>query len=53
MNAEQDFAHHVRTFARLGWNEGQHESYAYTEVDNTVEVGADLARGRSWHSKQG
>ena len=20
----------------LGWNEGQHESYAYTEVDNTV-----------------
>ncbi len=48
VNLEQDFAHHLRTFARLGWGEGQHESYAYTEVDNTVQVGADLA-GHRWH----
>ena len=27
-------------FGRWGWNEGQHESYAYTEVDDTVEFGA-------------
>ncbi len=25
----------LRGFARWGWNEGQHESYAYTEVDET------------------
>jgi high affinity Mn2+ porin len=50
VNLEQDFAHHLRTFARLGWNEGQHESYAYTEVDNTVLVGADIA-GYGWHRK--
>ena len=50
VNLEQDFAHHLRTFARLGWGEGQHESYAYTEVDNTAQVGADLA-GHGWHRK--
>ena len=48
INLEQEFAHHVRGFARWGWNEGQHESYAYTEVDQTIEIGADLA-GNSWH----
>jgi high affinity Mn2+ porin len=49
-NLEQDFAHHLRAYGRWGWNEGQHESYAYTEVDNTVQVGADLA-GYGWHRK--
>jgi len=38
----------LRLFGRFGWNEGQHESYAYTEVDQTVEVGSDLA-GARWH----
>ena len=50
VNLEQDFFHHVRTFGRVGWNEGEHESYAYTEVDNTAELGADLA-GFRWHRK--
>ena len=50
MNLEQEFAHHLRGFARWGWNEGQHESYAYTEVDETVQAGADLA-GYRWHRK--
>ena len=34
-------------FGRFGWNEGQHESFAYTEVDQTFEMGADLA-GKRW-----
>jgi high affinity Mn2+ porin len=50
VNLEQDFAHHLRGFARWGWNEGQHESYAYTEVDETVQFGADLT-GNAWHRK--
>jgi high affinity Mn2+ porin len=50
VNMEQEFAHHFRGFARWGWNEGQHESYAYTELDQTVAFGADLA-GNSWHRK--
>ena len=48
INLEQELPHHVRGFARWGWNEGQHESYLYTEADQTIEVGADLD-GNSWH----
>jgi len=48
---EQGLPHHLRAFGRWGWNEGQHESYAYTEVDQTVELGADLS-GNSWRRKQ-
>ncbi len=50
VNLEQNFAHHLRGFARWGWNEGQHESFAYTEVDETFEGGADL-EGDSWRRK--
>ncbi len=56
VNLEQEFAHHFRGFARWGWNEGQHESYAYTEVDATILLGGDSGRGfmaqksgQSWH----
>jgi high affinity Mn2+ porin len=36
----------VRTFARAGWNSGDTESFAYTEVNDTVSAGADLAGDR-------
>jgi hypothetical protein len=47
-NAEQEVTENLRVFGRFGWNEGQHESFAYTEVDQTVEGGADYA-GTRWH----
>ena len=47
LNLEQQLPHDIRAFGRFGWNEGQHESYAYTEVDQTVELGADIA-GNRW-----
>ncbi len=47
LNAEQEITGRLRVFTRLGWNEGQHESYAYTEVDNTALIGADY-RGERW-----
>ncbi|HTD95669.1 MAG TPA: carbohydrate porin [Edaphobacter sp.] len=47
LNAEQELTQDLRVFMRFGWNEGQHESYAYTEVDQTVEFGGDYA-GRGW-----
>jgi hypothetical protein len=47
-NVQQDLTENLRVFGRFGWNEGQHESYAYTEVDQTVEIGGDLA-GPAWH----
>ena len=43
LNAEQELTPNLRTFLRIGWNEGQHESYAYTEVDQTVAFGADYS----------
>jgi hypothetical protein len=47
-NTEQELTENLRVFGRFGWNEGQHESFAYTEVDQTVEVGADYF-GTRWH----
>ena len=46
LNFEQELPADLRLFGRFGWNEGQHESYAYTEVDQTFELGADLAGNR-------
>jgi len=48
MNAEQDLAWGSRGFIRAGWNEGQHESWNYTEVDQTIAFGGDI-RGLLWH----
>ena len=47
-NFEQELSENLRIFGRFGWNEGQHESYAYTEVDQTIEAGGDYA-GHAWH----
>ncbi len=47
-NTEQEVTENLRVFGRFGWNEGQHESFAYTEVDQTFLAGADYA-GTRWH----
>ncbi len=55
LNAEQQIGDSIRGFVRLGWNDGANESFAYTEVDNTVLFGFDLA-GNAWsrsHDKIG
>jgi len=46
LNAEQEIATDLHVFGRLGWNEGHYESFAYTEIDNTVMLGGDLRGGR-------
>jgi high affinity Mn2+ porin len=48
LNLIQELGGVVRLFARGGWNDGANESWAYTEVDNTFEIGADM-RGKPWH----
>lgn len=54
-NVEQEITKTVRVFGRLGWNEGQNESFAYTEVDQAIEAGADwrLERWRRPNDKIG
>jgi hypothetical protein len=48
LNTEQEVTDSLRLFARFGWNEDQHESFAYTEVGQTVLFGGDY-NGQSWH----
>jgi hypothetical protein len=47
LNTEQQVTESLRVFARFGWNEDQHESFAYTEVGQTVLVGGDY-NGHEW-----
>jgi hypothetical protein len=46
-NGVQELTKNLRVFGRFGWNEGQNESFAYTEVDQTVEAGGDYAMRRA------
>jgi len=50
INVEQRLPQQMRAFFRLGWNEGSHESFAYTEVNSTAALGGDVAGGH-WHRK--
>jgi hypothetical protein len=49
-NVEQNLASNFTAFARFGWNNGKTESFAYTEVDQTVETGVG-AGGVLWHRR--
>ncbi len=46
-NFEQSLNDWLGVFGRWGWNEGEHESYAYTEDDETFELGIG-ASGTRW-----
>ena len=47
LNLEQQLTAHCRVFARAGWNEGRYESFAYTEVNQTMAAGAQWS-GAAW-----
>lgn len=49
-NMEQDLPKTFQLYTRLGWNEGQHESFAYTEANSTISFGAAVS-GTAWHRK--
>jgi len=51
LNIEQNLTQHLTAFARIGWDNGKTESFAYTEVDQTVAAGLG-ATGSWWHRKQ-
>lgn len=50
MNFEQPITDSIGIFGRWGWNEGQHESYAYTEVDQTWQIGI-AGNGARWRRR--
>jgi hypothetical protein len=47
LNFEQELTQDVRMFGRFGWNDDKFESYAYTEVAQTFQLGGDMA-GNRW-----
>ncbi|HEV2289346.1 MAG TPA: carbohydrate porin [Candidatus Acidoferrales bacterium] len=50
LNFEQNLTGQLRAFGRWGWSDGHNESFVYTEVDRTLELGADNS-GDSWRRK--
>ena len=48
LNTEQEVTDSLRLFARFGWNDDRNESFAYTEVAQTVSFGGDYS-GHDWH----
>lgn len=49
-NMEQEVADGVGVFARLGWSDGAFESYEYTDIDRTAQVGISVS-GNRWGRK--
>ena len=47
VNVEHEISDGIRGFARVGWSDGRYESFAYTEVDDTLALGGDLG-GAAW-----
>ena len=47
MSANQELTKDLGVFARLGWNDGATESWAFTEIDRTASVGASI-NGTGW-----
>jgi hypothetical protein len=48
LNFEQEIVPDVSVFGRLGWSDGRNESFAYTEVDRTLELGG-FTKGSFWN----
>jgi high affinity Mn2+ porin len=50
LNMEQEIAKDLGVFARLGWNDGKTESFAFTAIDRLATGGISLG-GSRWHRR--
>ena len=48
INVEQEISNDVGVFARLGWNDGKTESFAFTAIDRLATSGVSIT-GQRWH----
>jgi hypothetical protein len=55
VNLQQNLTRYLAAFGRFGWNNGKTESFAYTEIDQTLVggLGADGALWRRRHDRAG
>ena len=47
LNLNQEIVKNVGVFSRLGWNDGQTESWTFADVDRTASVGVSI-KGEAW-----
>jgi high affinity Mn2+ porin len=47
LNFEQGLTEDLGFFARAGWNDGKHATWAFTEIDQTITAGLSL-KGTIW-----
>jgi len=48
LNAEQEIAENVGLFARVSYNDGRNETWAFTEIDQSASLGV-VSTGTRWH----
>lgn len=51
LNAELSYSDVLGLFARYGWSDGKNETWAFTEIDESISVGVHFW-GKSWNRKQ-
>jgi high affinity Mn2+ porin len=47
LNMEQEIADGIGVFMRIGWNDGKHVTWAFTEIDETIHAGLSF-KGSRW-----
>jgi high affinity Mn2+ porin len=47
LSIEQELTDDVGAFARLGWNDGHSETWAFTEIDRSISLGLSV-KGTPW-----
>jgi hypothetical protein len=50
LNLQQALTDDLGFFARAGWNDGKHVTWAFTEIDQTISAGLSL-KGAGWKRK--
>jgi len=50
LNAEQNLTPYLGCFLRAGWNDGQNETWAFTEIDRSISAGLSMT-GNLWKRK--
>jgi high affinity Mn2+ porin len=51
INAEQEIAHEIGAFLRLGWNDGKTQDFAFTAIDRLASAGVQV-KGARWKRKE-
>ncbi len=47
LSIEQELTKEIGFFSRAGWNDGKYASWAFTEIDRTINVGLSV-KGNKW-----